>query len=155
MEMDAQQHPTEQTVRALVQRSHRGPNDLTLTTDRRRPTPGVGDYLIRVGAAGINFADVMQSHGTYGGGPQAPYVAGFKPPARSWVLSARTSRARCPSAPMSSEWARRLRQYMTMPAAGVFPVPSGWSDAEALGLVLNWATALAALKPRLGEDQGR
>jgi NADPH:quinone reductase-like Zn-dependent oxidoreductase len=41
-------------------------------------------------------------------------------------------------------------QYMTMPAAGVLPVPSGWSDAEALGLVLNWATALAALKP-LGE----
>jgi NADPH:quinone reductase-like Zn-dependent oxidoreductase len=41
-------------------------------------------------------------------------------------------------------------QYMTMPAAGVLPVPSGWSDAEALGLVLDWATALAALKP-LGE----
>ncbi len=41
-------------------------------------------------------------------------------------------------------------QYMTMPAPGVLPVPSGWSDAEALGLVLNWATALAALKP-LGE----
>jgi NADPH:quinone reductase-like Zn-dependent oxidoreductase len=41
-------------------------------------------------------------------------------------------------------------QYMTMPAAGVLPVPSGWSNAQALGLVLNWATALAALKP-LGE----
>ena len=39
---------------------------------------------------------------------------------------------------------------MTMPAAGALPVPSGWSDAEALGLVLNWVTALAALKP-LGE----
>ena len=39
---------------------------------------------------------------------------------------------------------------MAMPAAGALPVPPGWSDAEALGLVLNWATALAALKP-LGE----
>lgn len=41
-------------------------------------------------------------------------------------------------------------QYMTMPAAGVLPVTTGWRDAEALGMVLNWATALAALKP-LGE----
>jgi NADPH:quinone reductase-like Zn-dependent oxidoreductase len=39
---------------------------------------------------------------------------------------------------------------MTMPVAGVLPVPDGWSDAAAIGLVLNWATALAALKP-LGE----
>lgn len=39
---------------------------------------------------------------------------------------------------------------MTMPTAGALPVPAGWSDAEALGLVLNWATDLAALKP-LGE----
>jgi NADPH:quinone reductase-like Zn-dependent oxidoreductase len=37
-------------------------------------------------------------------------------------------------------------QYMTMPAAGVRPVPSGWSDAEALGLVLNWATAVAVVE---------
>ncbi|MGW4158765.1 alcohol dehydrogenase catalytic domain-containing protein [Streptomyces sp. NPDC004788] len=64
--------------RALVQRSHRGPEDLVLTTDRRRPVPGPGEYLVRVAAAGVNFADVMQSHGTYGGGPEAPYVAGFE-----------------------------------------------------------------------------
>ncbi|WP_405623382.1 zinc-binding dehydrogenase [Streptomyces sp. NBC_00076] len=41
-------------------------------------------------------------------------------------------------------------QYMTMPTAAALPVPAGWSDIEALGPVLNWATALAALKP-LGE----
>jgi NADPH:quinone reductase-like Zn-dependent oxidoreductase len=36
---------------------------------------------------------------------------------------------------------------MVMPSATVAPVPPGWSDAASLGLVLNWATALAALKP--------
>ncbi|CAM5650184.1 NADPH:quinone reductase [Streptomyces purpurascens] len=78
MEVNKQQNTVVQTVRALVQHSHRGPKDLALTTDHRRPTPGPGEYLIRVGAAGVNFADVMQTHGTYGGGPQAPYVAGFE-----------------------------------------------------------------------------
>ncbi|MET8003822.1 NADPH:quinone oxidoreductase family protein [Nonomuraea glycinis] len=150
MEMDAQQHPTEQTVRALVQRSHRGPNDLTLTTDRRRPTPGVGDYLIRVGAAGINFADVMQSHGTYGGGPQAPYVAGFEAAGEIVGVGPDVESPLPLGTHVVGVGPGAFAQYMTMPAAGVLPVPSGWSDAEALGLVLNWATALAALKP-LGE----
>ncbi|MGC5412980.1 zinc-binding dehydrogenase, partial [Streptomyces sp. DT225] len=36
----------------------------------------------------------------------------------------------------------------------VLPVPSGWNDAQALGLVLNWATALAALKPLGGVEPG-
>ncbi|WP_048833268.1 hypothetical protein [Nocardia cyriacigeorgica] len=36
---------------------------------------------------------------------------------------------------------------MVTPVAGLAPVPAGWADEQALGLVLNWATALAALKP--------
>jgi len=36
---------------------------------------------------------------------------------------------------------------MVLPAAGAAPVPAGWADEQALGLVINWATALAALKP--------
>lgn len=78
MEIDERRRPAEQPVRALVQPSHRGPADLTLTTDRRRPAPGPDEYLVRVGAAGVNFADVLQARGAYGGGPPAPYVAGFE-----------------------------------------------------------------------------
>jgi threonine dehydrogenase-like Zn-dependent dehydrogenase len=37
--------------------------------------------------------------------------------------------------------------YTVMPVAALAPVPAGWRDEQALGLVLNWATALAALKP--------
>ncbi|GAA1638577.1 zinc-binding dehydrogenase [Nonomuraea maheshkhaliensis] len=150
MKIDEQQHTTEQTVRALVQRSHRGPKDLTLTADRRRPAPGAGEYLIRVGAAGINFADVMQTHGTYGGGPQAPYVAGFEAAGEIVGVGPDVESPLRLGTHVVGVGPGAFAQYMTMPAANVLPVPSGWSDAEALGLVLNWATALAALKP-LGE----
>jgi len=34
-----------------------------------------------------------------------------------------------------------------MPVEGVLPGPVYWSEAEAVGLVLDWATALAALRP--------
>lgn len=64
-------------MRALVQRSLHGPGDMVLT-DIPRPDPGPNEYLIRVGAAGLNFADVSQTRGTYGGGPRPPYVAGFE-----------------------------------------------------------------------------
>ena len=36
---------------------------------------------------------------------------------------------------------------MVLPAAAAMPVPAGWSPEQALGLVVNWPTALAALRP--------
>ncbi|MBS2534241.1 zinc-binding dehydrogenase [Catenulispora sp. NF23] len=145
MEINEQRLPAEQTIRALVQQSHEGPQDLTLTTDRRRPVPGPGEYLIRVGAAGVNFADVMQSRGAYGGGPRAPYVAGFE--AAGEIVGAGPGiEPLAPGTHVIGAGPGAFAQYMTMPAAGVLPVPAGWSDAQALGLVLNWATALAAVK---------
>ncbi|MFE0187941.1 NADPH:quinone oxidoreductase family protein [Streptomyces sp. NPDC058989] len=150
METNKQQHTAGQRVRALVQRSHRGPRDLTLTSDHRTPTPGPGEYLVRVGAAGVNFADVMQTHGAYGGGPQAPYVAGFEAAGEIVGVGKEVEHPLPVGTHVVGTGPGAFAQYMTMPAAAVLPVPSGWSDAQALGLVLNWATALAALK-QLGE----
>jgi NADPH:quinone reductase len=38
-------------------------------------------------------------------------------------------------------------EYMVLPAAAAVSVPAGWADEQALGLVVSWPTALAALKP--------
>ncbi|MFD0020049.1 zinc-binding dehydrogenase [Streptomyces sp. NPDC058382] len=149
MKIDEQQ-TAEPTMRALVQHSHQGPKDLLLTAGHVLPKPGPGEYLIRVGAAGVNFADVMQTRGTYGGGPQAPYVAGFE--AAGEIVQVGPD-VECPLAVgthVVGAGPGAFAQYMTMSAAEALSVPTGWSDSEALGLVLNWATALAALKP-LGE----
>ncbi|NOV98957.1 zinc-binding dehydrogenase [Isoptericola halotolerans] len=140
------------TMRALVQRSRGGPSGLTLQDDYPRPTaPGPGDYLVRVEAAGVNFADVMQSRGTYGGGPEVPYVAGFEAAGEIIAAGVDVEDPHPVGTHVIGAGRGAFAEHMTMPAAaGVLPVPSGWSDAEALGLVLNWATALAALRP-LGE----
>jgi NADPH:quinone reductase-like Zn-dependent oxidoreductase len=150
MQLNHHRHGADVPMRALVQRSHRGPNELILTTDLRRPAPGPGEYLVRVGAAGVNFADVMQTHGTYGGGPQAPYVAGFEAAGESVGVGPDVESPFLVGTHVIGAGPGAFAEYMVMPAAGVLPVPSGWSDAEALGMVLNWATALAALQP-LGE----
>jgi Zinc-binding dehydrogenase len=46
-------------------------------------------------------------------------------------------------------------EYVVLPAAGAMPVPSGWTEQQALGLVVNWPTALAALKPLGGVTAGQ
>src|SRR4051812_49944200 len=66
------------TMRALQQTSLNGPQDLRPITDAPVPTPGVGEVLIRVRAAGVNFVDVSQARGTFAGGPQPPYLAGIE-----------------------------------------------------------------------------
>ncbi|MEO3825437.1 NADPH:quinone oxidoreductase family protein [Actinomadura sp. B10D3] len=147
METNERRHSAEQTMRALVQRSDGGPEDLFLTTDQPRPAPGPGEYLIRVGAAGVNFADVMQARGTYGGGPRAPYVAGFEAAGEIVGIGPAVEDPLPVGSHVVGAGPGAFAEYMTMPAAEVLPVPSGRDDAEALGLVLNWATALAALKP--------
>jgi NADPH:quinone reductase len=60
------------TMRALQQASLNGPQDLRLITDAPVPVPvpvpvpGPGEVLIRVTAAGINFADISQARATVG-----------------------------------------------------------------------------------------
>jgi NADPH2:quinone reductase len=44
---------------------------------------------------------------------------------------------------------------MVLPAAAAVPGPAGWADEQALGLVVNWPTALAALKPLGGVTAGQ
>ncbi|MDI5938233.1 MULTISPECIES: NADPH:quinone oxidoreductase family protein [Micromonospora] len=134
------------TMRALRQATLDGPHDLRLTDDAPVPVPGPGEVLIRVGAAGVNFADVMQTHGTYQGGPPAPYVAGFEAAGAIVALGTGVTGLAVGDRVIGTG-PGAFAEYMVMPAHVVAPVPAGWADEEALGLVLNWATALAALKP--------
>ena len=42
------------------------------------PVPQPGQVRIKVEAAGLNYADVMQREGAYPGGPKPPYISGFE-----------------------------------------------------------------------------
>ncbi|SHN47260.1 zinc-binding dehydrogenase [Cryptosporangium aurantiacum] len=133
-------------MRALQQVSLDGPRDLRLITDAPVPVPGPDEILIRVGAAGVNFADVMQTRGTYVDGPQAPYLAGFEAAGEVVALGEGVGEPTIGTHVVGTGYGA-FAEYAVLPAAGTLPVPPGWSDEQALGLVLNWATALAALRP--------
>jgi NADPH2:quinone reductase len=62
-------------VRAIVVTRFGGPEVLALE-EREAPSPGPGQLLVDVSVAGVNFRDVYEREGSYGG--EAPLVAGVE-----------------------------------------------------------------------------
>lgn len=109
------------------------------------PVPGSGEVLIRVSAAGVNFADVSRAHGKFGGGPKPPYLAGFEAAGEVVACGEDVHRVAIDAKVIGVGYGA-FAEYMVLPAAAVVPVPPGWDGGQALGLVVNWPTAVAALK---------
>jgi NADPH:quinone reductase len=142
------------TMRALQQTSLNGPQDMRLITDAPVPSPGEGEVLIRVAAAGVNFADISKAYGTFGGGPRPPYLAGFEA-AGEIVAVGEAVTGPQPGARVVGIGNGAFAEYMVLPAAAAMPVPAGWTEQQTLGLLVNWPTALAALKPLGGVTAGQ
>lgn len=142
------------TMRALQQTSLDGPQDMRLITDARVPSPGEGEVLIRVNAAGVNFADLSRAHGTFLGGPRPPYVAGFEAAGEIVAVGGAVPGLQ-PGACVVGVADGAFAEYAVLPAAAAMPVPPGWTAQQALGLVVNWPTALAALRPLGGVTAGQ
>lgn len=131
-------------MRALEQTSLNGPQDMRLLTGAPVPVPGRAEALIRVAAAGINFADVSRAYGTFLNGPQPPFLAGFEA-AGEIVAVGEGMTGFSPGVAVVGIGVGAFAEYMT--SAAMLPVPAGWTAEQALGLLVNWPTALAALKP--------
>ena len=142
------------TMRALQQTSLNGPQDMRLITDAPVPSPGEGEVLIRVTAAGVNFADISKARGTFLDGPRPPYLAGFEAVGEI-VAAGEAVAGPQPGACVVGVGSGAFAEYMVLPAAAAMPVPPGWTGQQALGLVVNWPTALAALKPLGGVTAGQ
>ncbi len=144
------------TMRALQQTSLNGPDDLRLITVAPVPRPGPGEVLIRITAAGANFVDISQTRGTFAGGPQPPYLAGIEGAGEVIAVGEEVTEVE-PGAHVIGVGigGGAFAEYMVLPAAGAVPVPAGWADEQALGLVVSWPTALAALKPFGGITAGQ
>jgi NADPH2:quinone reductase len=64
-------------MRAIVATRRGGPEVLELK-EQPAPTAGPGDVLIRVAAAGVNFADLLSTQGTYARSPAVPFIPGLE-----------------------------------------------------------------------------
>ncbi|AYF78056.1 NADPH:quinone oxidoreductase family protein [Nocardia yunnanensis] len=141
------------TMRALVQGALEGPGGLGVDGEVAVPWPRAGEVLVRVAVAGVNFRDVMQGRGTSPGGPRPPFVAGFEGVGEVVALGEGVSGPGVGTHVMGVGDGA-FAEYMVLPAAAAVPVPPGWTDLQAVGMLVNLPTALAALRPLGGLAAG-
>jgi NADPH:quinone reductase len=121
-------------MKAVVITRLGGPDVLEIR-DVPEPTPGAGEELIRVQAAGVNFADTMAAHGGYPGTPKPPLVAG---------------REFCGTRAGNSERVMGYAQWgafaevVAARSVLLWPVPAKWSAEEGAAFPVNFFTAYFA-----------
>jgi NADPH2:quinone reductase len=86
------------------------------------------------------------SYGTFLNGPKPPYLAGFEAAGEVVALGAGVT-ALEPGTLVAGAAFGAFAEYVLLPAPAAVRLPPGWTPPQALGLVVNWPTALAALKP--------
>jgi len=131
------------TMRAVEVTGALGPSAVRIA-EVALPEVRPNHVLLRVHAAGLNFADVMQTLGLYEGGPKPPYYAGFE--AAGEVVAVGDGVDIQLGARLFGTGPRAFAEYVSWSAASVMPIPDGWSYEQAAAFPVQWLTAHACLR---------
>ncbi|MBC7921752.1 MAG: zinc-binding dehydrogenase [Ferruginibacter sp.] len=129
-----------------VQFSEHGPAEVLQLVELPTPQPRTGEVLVKVAAAGVNYADVLQRKGTYPVPVTLPYVTGYEVvgviESVGPDVTQRQPGQRIAALIQSGGYA----EYALVPAAQAIPLPDGLGDAEATALLVQGMTAVGLLR---------
>jgi NADPH2:quinone reductase len=115
---------------AIAIRTPGGPEVLTPEA-RPVPTPGAGEILVKVAAAGVNRPDVMQRMGQYPPPPGAPDIPGLEIAGEVVACGAGVTRWKQGDKVMALVIGGGYAEYCLAHESHALPVPSGLSLIEA------------------------
>lgn len=119
------------------------------------PVPADGEVLIRVEAAGLNFADVMRRRGDpYPEPSPTPFVLGAEVAGTIAAVGAGVTSLEVGTPVLATPGAGGYSQYVCVPAAGVMPLPPGFDAVHAAALMGHGLTAAIALRQSARLAQG-
>jgi len=105
------------------------------------PEPGPGQVRIRVGAAGLNFADVMAAQGLYPDAPKRPCVVGYEVSGMVDALGEGTQGHAVGQRVLALTHFGGHADVVCVPAEQVLPIPDAMSFEEAAAIPVNYLTA--------------
>lgn len=120
-------------MKAVVITRLGGPEVLEVR-DVPEPAPGSHEELVKVKAAGLNFADTMAASGGYPGTPKPPLVAGRE------FCGTRANKERVMGYAQWGAFAEKVAARSQL----LWPVPKQWSDEEGAAFPVNFFTAYLA-----------
>lgn len=118
-------------MKALVITALSGPDALAIQ-DMPEPAAKQGQRLVRATAGGLNFADLMTTHGGYPGTPAPPLIAG-----REFSGVEENGNRRVMGYVQWGAFAEKVAAYEHM----LWPVPEHWTDEQAAAFPVNFFTA--------------
>lgn len=122
-------------MKALVITRFGGPEVLELQqVPDAHPAPE--QVLVKVEAGGLNFADLMTTHGGYAGTPKPPLTAGREFAGRE-IINSSSSGRRVMGYTQWAAFAEKTVAHRNL----VWPVPENWTAEEAAAFPVNFFTA--------------
>lgn len=131
-------------MRAVQFHQFGGP-EVLVVTDLPKPEPGPGQVLIKVAAAGINFADTQMRQATYAMLPELPCVLGIEVAGTVEALgdgvSAFAAGQRVAAALFLAGADSGYAEYVAVDQSAVLALPDGVSYGDATALLMQGLTA--------------
>ena len=111
------------------------PDDQSLSIEREDvPSPGPGELLIKVGAAGLNRADLLQRQGLYPPPADASPILGIEVAGEVLAVGADVTGWQAGDRVCALTHGGGYADYSVAPATQSLPVPDGFSTHEAAAL---------------------
>ncbi len=131
-------------MRAIVT-TRNGDVDVLKVETRPDPVPGKGEVLIRVKAAGLNFADILARQGLYPDAPKKPCVVGYEV---SGIIE--TMGEGVPQDPIGKPVIAMTHfggqaELVVVPVKQIFEKPEQLSFEQGAAIPVNYLTAWALL----------
>ncbi|MER3554005.1 MAG: NADPH:quinone oxidoreductase [Meiothermus sp.] len=140
-------------MRAILVTRTGGPEVLELT-EMPTPTPGPGQVLLKVGAVGLNFADILNVAGEYFTQPKLPMVPGMEFAGTVEALGEGVSGVQKGQLVAALAGTGGFAEYAAVSARVVLPVPANLSAAEAAAVPVSYYTAYFSLKTQAQAKPG-
>jgi NADPH:quinone reductase-like Zn-dependent oxidoreductase len=113
--------------------------------ERPDPTAGPGEVLVRVKAAGLNFADILARQGLYPDGPPKPCVMGYEVSGVIDAVGEGVDQSLVGEAVVGMTRFKGQAELVAVSEMQIFEKPANLSFEEAAAIPVNYLTAWALL----------
>ena len=138
----------------VVEIERPGDPDVLRLAQKPQPSPGRGEVLVRIEAAGVSRADTLQRRGLYPPPPGASEIPGLECAGTVAAVGAGVTAFGPGDAVCALLNGGGYAEYAVAPVEQVLPVPAGWTAVEAATLPENLFTVYDNLVARAGVRAG-
>jgi NADPH:quinone reductase len=125
-----------------------GAEKLTLE-EIEKPAPKADEVLIKVAAAGINYADTMMRAGNYLTKPALPFTPGYEAAGTIEAIGENVTHLKVGQRVLATTNSGGYAEFATAKALTVIPIPDELGFGESTALLVQGLTALSLLAPTM------